>query len=364
MSEDDDSSEKSHDPTPKKLEDARKKGEFPRSQDANAAASYLGLLLAVIGGGAYAVSSGAQALTLFLSEPDRLTGRILGPGGSWVAGGMMLSVVVSFLAILLFPAAATLISVIAQRSFVVTPDKILPKMSRISVVSNAKQKFGAQGMVEFSKRVLKLSAIGTALVLLVSEHIDEIIGSVNANAMMHGVIMMDLMVAMLILVTLISVAIAIGDMLWQNYHHIEKNRMSHKELRDESKEAEGDPHMKSQRRQRAQEIANNQMLADVPTADVVIVNPTHYAVALKWSRSAGSAPTCVAKGVDEIAARIREAATEANVPIHSDPPTARALHAIVEIGNEIHPEHYKAVAEAIRFAEKVKADEAARALRS
>lgn len=356
--------EKSHDPTPKKLEDQRKKGEIPRSADAHAAASYLGLLLGLIGGGAYLVNHGAQVLTRFLSEPDRLTGRILGPGGDYVIGGMMLSVLAAIAAPLFFPSAVTLVSVFLQRAMIFTPDKIIPKMSRISMISNAKQKFGTQGMVEFLKRVLKLSAIGIALVLLISSHIDEIIGSVSAGAMMQGVIMMDLLVAMLILVTMIAVVIGIGDLLWQNYHHIQKNRMSHKELRDESKEAEGDPHMKSERRQRAQEIANNKMMADVPKADVVIVNPTHYAVALKWNRTPGSAPICVAKGVDEIAAKIREIATDSKIPIHSDPPTARALHAMVEIGQEIHPDHYRAVAEAIRFAEQVKAEARQRRLRS
>jgi flagellar biosynthetic protein FlhB len=96
------------------------------------------------------------------------------------------------------------------------------------------------------------------------------------------------------------------------------------------------------------------MLADVPKADVVIVNPTHFAVALKWSRRKGAAPVCVAKGVDEVAARIRAAAAEAGVPIHRDPPTARALHATVNLGEEVRPEHYRAVAAAIRFAERMR----------
>ncbi len=98
----------------------------------------------------------------------------------------------------------------------------------------------------------------------------------------------------------------------------------------------------------------SQMMKDVPTADVVIVNPTHYAVALKWSKLPGAAPVCVAKGVDEIAAAIRRTAIEAGVPIHSDPPTARALHATIDIGQEIHEEHYRAVAAAIRFAERMR----------
>ena len=118
--------------------------------------------------------------------------------------------------------------------------------------------------------------------------------------------------------------------------------------------------MKAQRRSRAEAIATNRMLLDVPKADVVIVNPTHFAVALKWSRAKGSAPVCVAKGEGEVALRIREVAATAGVPIHADPPTARALHATVEIGREIAPEHYRAVAAAIRFADRMRQRRAAR----
>jgi flagellar biosynthetic protein FlhB len=127
--------------------------------------------------------------------------------------------------------------------------------------------------------------------------------------------------------------------------------MTREEVKDEQKKSEGDPLMKSQRRARAREIANSTMLADVKTASVVIVNPTHYAVALSWDRETGAAPVCVAKGVDHLAFAIREAAREADVIIHSDPPTARAIHATVEIGGTIKPEHYAAVASAIHLAQ-------------
>jgi len=142
--------------------------------------------------------------------------------------------------------------------------------------------------------------------------------------------------------------------MWQLFQHQRRNRMSRQELVDENKDSEGDPHTKLQRRQRGQAIAMNQMLTDVGRADVIVVNPTHYAVALKWQRGDRTAPICVAKGVDEIAARIREAGAAAGVPIHSDPPTARALHATVELGAPIRPEHYSAVAAAIRFAEAMR----------
>ncbi len=154
---------------------------------------------------------------------------------------------------------------------------------------------------------------------------------------------------------ILAVAALIGmvDFFWQQAEHTRKNRMSRKEVTDEAKQMEGDPHVKQQRRQRGYEIAMNQMLADVPTADVIIVNPQHFAVALKWNREKGSAPVCVAKGVDEIAAKIRESAAKYGVPIHRDPPTARALYSVVDLGEQIPSEQYRAVAAAIRFAEEM-----------
>jgi len=144
------------------------------------------------------------------------------------------------------------------------------------------------------------------------------------------------------------------DWMWEWAQHQLKNRMSRQDLMDETKSSEGDPQMKQQRRSRAQAIATNQMLADVPKADVVIVNPTHFAVALRWDRVGGDVPVCVAKGVDEIASSIRAAAAEAGVPVFSDPPTARSLHASVEIGAQIQPDHFRAVAAAIRFADMMR----------
>jgi flagellar biosynthetic protein FlhB len=165
---------------------------------------------------------------------------------------------------------------------------------------------------------------------------------------------MELSVSFLGLVLLIAVVIGGVDLLWQRAQFVHRNRMSHQDLIDEFKQSEGDPHMKAQRRQRGEEIAANRMLLDVPRSDVIVVNPQHYAVALRWDRAAGTAPVCVAKGVDVLAARIRERAAEAGIPIHRDPPTARALFATVDIGQEIRPEHYRAVAAAIRFAEAMR----------
>ncbi len=148
--------------------------------------------------------------------------------------------------------------------------------------------------------------------------------------------------------------IAVVDFSWQRAQFLKRQRMSFKELKDELKDTEGDPYTKQARRQKAYDIATNQMLADVPSADVVVVNPEHFAVALRWDRRKGTAPVCVAKGVDEVAARIRKVATEHAVPIHRDPPTSRALFSTVDIGEEIAVEHYQAIASAIRFADSMR----------
>ena len=155
-------------------------------------------------------------------------------------------------------------------------------------------------------------------------------------------------------IALIAGAIAAIDYIWQRADHARKLRMTHQELKEEQKQAEGDPMLKAQRRRRAEEIATNRMMLDVPKADVIIVNPTHYAVALQWRRGVDAAPKVTAKGVDGVAFRIRETAERAGVPVHSDPPTARALEATTEIGAEIAPAHYQAVAAAIRFAEAMR----------
>jgi flagellar biosynthetic protein FlhB len=156
------------------------------------------------------------------------------------------------------------------------------------------------------------------------------------------------------IVFLISAIVSVLDYFWQKFDYKRKLMMTRQEITDEMKDSEGDPHMKHKRRQMGNDIASQRMMEDVPDADVIVVNPQHFAVALKWDRSAGSAPVCVAKGVDEIARRIREIAAASGVPIHRDPPTARSLFATVEIGQEVEPDHYKPVAAAIRYAEKMR----------
>ena len=350
MSEQNDET-KEHEPTQKKIEDARKKGEVPRPSDLNTAAGYAGFLLVMTAGGAASVVHLGNIFSALIARSNELATDIFSGHGQPAFAAMMTGVGIAIGPWFLVPALASILSVVAQRSFVAAPSKLKPKANRISLISNAKNKFGRSGLFEFSKSFGKLLIFSVVLGIFLLARTDEVIGTLYLDPISIAATMARMSLSFLFIVLAIALGIGVVDFMWQSAEHIRKHRMSRKELTDEGKQTEGDPHIKQQRRQRAYEIAMNQMLADVPSADVIIVNPTHYAVALKWSRDKGSAPVCVAMGVDEIAARIREIANESAVPIHRDPPTARAIHATVGIGQEVRPEHYRAVAAAIRFAE-------------
>lgn len=346
--------DKQHEPTQKKLDDARKKGEVPKSTDLMTAASYGGFLVAayVFGGGS--LQDLGQLFASLLDHADILSLAIFTDNATPVTAGLMLATVGALSPWFVLPTLFVLLMILSQKSLVVAPDKLIPKMSRISPMSNAKNKFGRAGLFEFGKSFSKLAIYSVVLSVFLYNNLAEIVSTVHLEPAMATVILLNLVVRFFFLVLVISGAIGALDFLFQYHEHMSKNRMSHKEMKDENKNSEGDPHMKQQRRQKGFEIAMSQMMASVPDADVIIVNPTHFAVALRWDRTIGGAPICVAKGVDEIAAKIRERAGESGVPIHSDPPTARAIYAVVEIGSEIHSDHYQAVAAAIRFAEEIR----------
>jgi len=353
MSAPDDTEDKQFEPTQKKLDDARKKGEVPRSADLTNAAAYGGFVLVALSVGALLLTRLGNSLAGLLSGAPELAQDVFSGGAQANIGGVLSEVVTLVSPWLVGPAALALLAIIAQKSFVVAPSKLEPKISRISLLANAKNKFGRQGLFEFAKSFTKLLVYGTILAMFLVARTPDIILTVTLEPAFVAAKMVGTALAFITIVLLVAGAIGTLDYFWQHAEHIRKNRMSRKEVMDETKDMEGDPHIKQQRRQKGHDIAMNHMLADVPKADVVIVNPNHFAVALKWTRVPGSAPVCVAKGVDAIAARIRQSANEYGVPIHRDPPTARALFSTVQIGDQIPREHFRAVAAAIRFAENM-----------
>ncbi|MGA0613258.1 flagellar type III secretion system protein FlhB [Paracoccus sp. KR1-242] len=350
MSEEDD--DKQYVASEQKLRRAREEGDIPRSAELGSALMYLGFWAAM----ALAATSLAPAWT-------RMAARALGaepwPDGRGksvmdlaraLTGNAMLAVL-GFVAVIAVPVLAGLI---LQRAFTFTPKKLLPDPGRIDPMRNAGQKLGRAGLSAFGISVAKVGLLGAGGVLLFR----SLLGGMLSAGGMSDLQWVDGL--RLVTTRAIHLALAIGvgfaliDLLWKHLDYQRRHRMSRQEMQDEHKDSEGDPHLKAARRQKGIDIALNSMLADVERADVVIVNPTHYAVALEWKRGSGRAPVCLAKGVDEIARQIRERASRHQVPIWSDPPCARALHATVEIGQEIRSEHFAPVAAAIRFAEAMR----------
>ena len=347
--------EKTHDPTPHKLQQAREKGEVIQSKEIAVLAGYMGFAIALIVAGGSGAMDFANGMIPFISSPDQLLSWDHSGGIAAALGSVALSIAIICFPIFFIPAIATIVAIFAQQAFVFAPSKIVPKMSRLSLLQNAKQKYGAAGMAEFLKSMIKLFAIAGVIWYAIGPRMGEIGALIAASPTTLPGILLDETLRLLIAVIVMTMFIASVDYFWQRHLHYKKHSMTFQEIKDETKHTEGDPHTKQRRRQRAHEIATSRMLIDVPKADVIIMNPTHYAVALKWSRAAGTAPICVAKGLDEIALRIRAKGEEAGVPVRVDPPLARSLHALVDIGGEIHPDHYRAVAAAVLFADRMRA---------
>lgn len=354
MSDQTDQSDKTYEATPQKLLDARKKGEIARSTEILTAFAYAGLLLAFVVFGGNGLIHLGTSMMVMIDQPAQLAPLFFNGAAAAPTQGIMRSVLWSMSPIFGLPALAVLLCLFALKGIVFAPTKIAPKITNISIISNAKNKFGRRGLFQFAVSFAKLLIYSACLAFFINARLDEMVSVLQTNPRIVVSLMAEICLSFLLVVVIVSGIIGVIDAIWQHFEHLRKNMMSRKEVTDETKNNEGDPHMKQERRQRAQAIAGAQMMADVPKADVIIVNPTHYAVALKWDRQPGQAPVCVAKGVDEIAFRIREIAAENAIPIHSDPPTARALHATTKIGDQIAPDHYRAVAAAIRFAEAMR----------
>ena len=346
---DKDNNDKQYEATEQKLRKARQQGDLPRSTEVNVAMMYLGVWLALTFGAGFAAKSWlAMASRTLGSEPwpdSPVTG---------LAQPLWQSAAIAVIAMATVPLIAIILGLVVQRALVFSPQKLAIDFKRINPVKNAGQKFGKSGLVTFAISVSKAGFVGVGGWFLFSMLWNRMAGSMLGAGDIWVLGLPDLMGRVLIMAVAISAGFAVLDFLWKRFEHLQKNRMSRKEMEDEHKEVEGDPHMKAARRQKAVDLVSRQMLADVAKADVVIVNPTHYAVALEWKRGSGRAPVCLAKGTDDIAALIRQRARDHDVPIWSDPPSARAIHATVRIGEEIQREHFAAVAAAIRFAEKMR----------
>lgn len=350
----DDGQEKSFDPTPGRLEKARREGDIALSREATAAASYAGFYLVIIAGVGVAASGLVRVFQSLHLAPEQFAP--LAHAHTAVGGAsMFLSVAGASFALFAAPALLVIGAIFAQQGFVFVPSKIAFKWSRVSLFDNAKQKFGAQGLSEFAISAAKLIGVIALFFVTLATRFAELPALSLLPAEATPPAIHEAATLLLGVILIFAAAVAAIDVLRVRAAHKKRLMMSLEEIKREAKETEGDPHMKQSRRERSRAIATNRMLLDVPKANVVIVNPEHYAVALKWSGPNSGAPMLVAKGVDEMAAKIRTLAAANGVPIRRDVSTARAIYGAIEVGEEIRREHYAAVAAAIHYADTIRA---------
>lgn len=349
---DEDQSQKTEDPTARKLSKAKEKGQVGSSQEVK---SWVVLL-----GGAAIVAmltpwmmAGVTRLSLgFIEHPHDISVEFgaMAPLLRDVALEILIYLAPVFGLLVLLAIAASVL----QSGLILAPTKIKPDWNKISLLSGVKRMFSLRSVVEFLKGIFKLGVVTLVAYGMAIPFMTDI--AVMPDYSVRAILDKIHIVAIAITAgaAIVMTVVAVLDFIYQKYEFIKSMKMSRQEVKDEYKQTEGDPHVKARIRKLRAERAQQRMMSKVPEADVVITNPTHYAVALTYKMEDMQAPVLVAKGVDSLAFRIREVAEEHDVPIVENPPLARALYAAVELDEEIPVEHYQAVAEVIGYVMQMK----------
>jgi len=353
VSEDADESSKTEEPTQKKQDEARKQGNFAISQEVNVwllLAAALTILVSLLPGTAAGLQ---RRLSFYIEHVYQIP---MDRGG---IGIVLLRVVEDIFWALWLPVLLLMIAgvlgAIGQTGWHVSWQLIAPKFSKIDPLKGLGRLFAVVPQsVQLLKGVAKMVAVGTVAYMALTPMVTSVEHFVGIDIMLLLKEMSELTYRLFVGVLAMLTVIAAGDLFWQRHEHDKKMKMTKQEVKDEHKQAEGDPVVKSRIRQLRFERARKRMMANVPNADVVVTNPTHYAIALKYDPETMSAPLVLAKGVDAVALKIREVAKEHDIPVVENPPLARALYATADIDEEIPAEHYRAVAELITYVFKLK----------
>ncbi len=347
MAEGDDPSSRTEEPTSRRLEEARSRGEVAKSSDFAQWASFAGAAGAIAIAGGWMTRDLANRLLPFIAMPDAFD---LEHGGAQDVLRLALLAAAPALAVVLSAAAISGVAGnVIQTGLLWSAERMKPDFQKVSPMSGFKRLFGIDGLVQFLRSVLKILITGAVAWWAVKPHLTELqsLSELDPAAILPlaAGILRSLALAVMVLLGLAAAL----DWFWQRLRFMQKMRMSREELKEEVRQSEGDPQIKARIRQLRYTRARQRMIQAVPGATVVVTNPTHFAIALKYEQGESGAPVCVAKGMDRIALKIREVAEEAGVPIVEDPPLARALYATVEVEEAIPLQHYEAVAKVIGF---------------
>jgi flagellar biosynthesis protein FlhB len=347
VADDRDDSQRTEQPTQRRLDEAHRKGDVVKSAELSTAVLLGGGLLAIALFGTVSVQRFAAEFRVFLESPGDMVvdpGTVLALMQHATYG--LFAVLAPALGLMMF---ASLAGHVIQHRPVFSAARLKPEFSKLSPMKGFKRLFGLDGLLNFVKGIAKIFLVGGACIWAIWPELGRIETALDLSP--SGVVTLALALifkAVLAALAVIAV-IAVIDYVYQSQRFMARHRMSRQELRDEHKQSEGDPQIKARIRQIRLERSRKRMIASIPGATVVITNPTHYAVALKYESGKMGAPVCVAKGVDHLALTIRKVAEENDVPIVENPPLARALYATVEVDDEIPAEHYKAVAQVIGY---------------
>jgi flagellar biosynthetic protein FlhB len=261
----------------------------------------------------------------------------------------ILNLTIIILPFLLVGFVVAILSNTLQFKFQVTFKPLEPKFSKLNPINGFKRMFSLNTLMELVKSIVKIGFIGYIAYSVLSEHVDDIYILYDISLEQGILLLYDIVLELLLKISILFVAVAAVDLMYQRWKFKEDNKMSKQEVKEEFKNQEGDPKVKGQQRQRMQQASQRRMMAAIPEADVVITNPTHFAVALSYKTGQGQAPIVVAKGSDFLASRIKDVARESNVEIVENKPLARMLYYNVDLGREIPPELYQAVAEVLAY---------------
>ncbi len=352
MAEGDDPAQKTEEPTPKKMREAREKGQVALSREINnwVMLAAIGLIVTLMAGDI--LSRFTIFMRRFLENPHLFAtdtgglGQIL--AHVTIESALILALPIAVLVILAF------LSGFAQTGPMVTTEQMKPKLEKLSPLKGVKRIFGVKGFVEFIKGIAKLLTVSVIAWIVLKPIIEKGEGMVGMEWLIMLKNLKSEVLQLLLAVLIVMFFVAVFDFIVQKNQLNKQLRMSKQEIKDEYKQTEGDPHVKARLRELRIQKSRQRMMQKVPSADVVITNPTHFSVALEYKQEAMQAPVLLAKGQDKVAFRIRELAKEHDIPIVENPPLARALHANVELDEEIPEEHYKAVAEVISFVYSLK----------
>lgn len=351
MSEEDQSS-KTEEPTERKLRKARDKGDVPASRETGNMMSVFALLVIAV----FLLPHVLPELAGVLRGLIELSGQIeIGEDTSGlsdiaeVSGQLARGLAAVLAPVVLVMIIAAIFGVLIQGETVVALERIKPKASKISPLAGFKRLFSADTLVEFLKNVAKVLVVGTLAVYVAHGAVTAIWQSPDAIPESFLPYVRQAILRLLVAAMVFLAVIAVMDILWKRAQWIKKQRMSLRELRDEHKDSEGDPHIKAKRGEIRRKQARQRISVTVPTATLILTNPTQYAVALRYVPGLDRAPVCVAKGTGPIAAQIRRLARENDIAIVENRPLARSLHALVEVDSVIPMEHWQAVAEIIGY---------------